>query len=184
MIQRKTALERISPTLVHVYNCTKNNSIDFSSYYLMYGWKPRHPIDIRFGLTLPQAEGHSCNKFFAKHSAWLSWCYELANLHQCKESTCHVWWYDWKMRAPRLEPGNICLVRQKVFGSKHKNRDHWILKEKGWPIWHSLFATNSPDDWHIGPIFNFWSLAGRALQWKTSICDRTRGKMCLNSITL
>ena len=59
------------PTLVHPYNCTKNNATDFSPYYLMYGQKPRLPIDIRFGLTSPQAEEHSHKKFLAKHSAWL-----------------------------------------------------------------------------------------------------------------
>ena len=107
------------PTLVHVYNCTKNHAMDFSPYYLMYRWKPRLPTDIRFGLASPQAEKHSQNKFLAKLSVWLRWCYELADLHQCKESTHHKHRYDWKMRASKLEPGDLCLVRQKVFGGKH-----------------------------------------------------------------
>ena len=42
------------PTLVYAYNCTKNNAMDFSLYYLMYGYKPRLPIDIKFGLTSPK----------------------------------------------------------------------------------------------------------------------------------
>ena len=75
------------PTLMHAYNFTKNHAMDFSPYYLMYGWKPRLPIDIRFRLALPQAEEHSHNKFLANLSAWLRWCYELADLHQCREST-------------------------------------------------------------------------------------------------
>ena len=29
------------------------------------------------------------------------------------------------MKASRLEPGDLCLVRQKVFGGKHKISDHW-----------------------------------------------------------
>ena len=32
------------------YNCTKNNAMDFSPYYLMYRCKPMLPIDIKFGL--------------------------------------------------------------------------------------------------------------------------------------
>ena len=113
------------PTLVHAYDCTKNHATDFSPYYLMYRQKPRLLTDIRFGLASPQAEKHSHNKFLAKVSAQLRWCYELANLHQCKESTHHKCIYDHKMRASKLEPGDLCLVRQRVFGGKCKISDHW-----------------------------------------------------------
>ena len=41
------------PTLVHAYNCTKNNAMDFSPYYLMHRCKPRFPTDIMFGLMSP-----------------------------------------------------------------------------------------------------------------------------------
>ena len=29
------------------------------------------------------------------------------------------------MRASRFEPGDLCLVRQKVFGGNHNIDDHW-----------------------------------------------------------
>ena len=90
----------------------------------MFGWKLRLPIDIKFGLTSSQAEKHS-HKNFGKLNAWLRWCYEQVDLHQCTESTHHKWWYDQKMRAFRLEPGDLCLVKQKVFGDKNKISDHW-----------------------------------------------------------
>ena len=65
------------------------------------------PIDIRSELATPQA-GECChNKFLAKLSAWLRCCYELADLQQCKESTCHKHQYDWKMRTSRLECGDL-----------------------------------------------------------------------------
>ena len=59
------------PTLVHAYNCTKSNAMDFSPYYLMYGCKSRLPIEIQFGLTSPQSEECSHNKFMVKISAQL-----------------------------------------------------------------------------------------------------------------
>ena len=42
------------PTLLHAYNYTKNNATDFSPYYIMYGHKPRLPIDFKFGVMPPQ----------------------------------------------------------------------------------------------------------------------------------
>ena len=98
-----------------------------SLYYLMYGQKPRLPIDNRFRLASPQAEKHSNNKFLGKLNAPLKWCYELADLHQCKEYIHHKHQYDWKMIASKLEPGDLCLVRRKVFGGKHKIGDCWEI---------------------------------------------------------
>ena len=40
----------VVPTLVHVYNCTKSNTMEFSSYYLMFGQKPRLGLNLQFGL--------------------------------------------------------------------------------------------------------------------------------------
>ena len=59
------------PTLVHAYNCTKNNPTNFSPYNLMYGCKPRLPIDIKFGLKSPKTEENSHNKFVARFSGRL-----------------------------------------------------------------------------------------------------------------
>ena len=40
------------PTLVHACNCTRNNVMGFSPYYLMFGRKPHLPIDILFGTNM------------------------------------------------------------------------------------------------------------------------------------
>ena len=75
------AWENYLPTLVHVYNFTKNHAMNFNPYHLMYGWKHGLPIKIRFGQPAPQAEKHAHNQFLAKLSARLRWCHELADLH-------------------------------------------------------------------------------------------------------
>ena len=110
------------PTSVHAYNCIKNNTMDFSPYHLIDRSKHRLPIDIKFGLMSLQIEEYSHNRFVAKLSTQLWQCYEVADRHRCKESTCHKQWYDWKMRASRLQPGDLW---QKVFTGKHKKGDHW-----------------------------------------------------------
>ena len=47
------------PTLVHAYNCTRNNVTGFSQYYLMFGRKPHLPIDLLFGTNTAGLRGDS-----------------------------------------------------------------------------------------------------------------------------
>ena len=49
------------PTLVHAYNCNRNNATAFSPCYLVFGRKPRLPIDILFGTNTGDLRGHKGN---------------------------------------------------------------------------------------------------------------------------
>ena len=51
------------PTLVHAYNCARNNVTDFSLYYLMFGWKPHLPIDTLFGTNTADLKGNTSTKY-------------------------------------------------------------------------------------------------------------------------
>ena len=130
-----------------MYNHTKNNATDFSPYYVMYGRKLRLPTDIKFGLASPQAEDNSHNEFLAKLNAQLRWSYELADLYQCKESTHHKRWYDQKMRASRLESGDLCLVGQNIFVGKHKISDHWENTKYVVVEWHLNLPVYTIKSW-------------------------------------
>ena len=47
--QKKDWKNHVS-AMVHAYNCTKNTATGFSPYYLLFGRKPRLPVDVKFGL--------------------------------------------------------------------------------------------------------------------------------------
>ena len=66
------------PTLVHAYNCTRNNVMGFSPYYLMFGHKPHLPIDLIFGTKTANLKGSSItyNENLKKRMAW---AYQTAN---------------------------------------------------------------------------------------------------------
>ena len=46
------------PTLAHAYNCTRNNAMGFSPYYLIFGCKTCLPIDLIFGTNIANLKGN------------------------------------------------------------------------------------------------------------------------------
>ena len=66
------------PTLVHAYNCTRNNATDFSPYYLMFGWKPHLPIDLILGTDTANLKGNSIT-YVGNLKNRMAWAYKTAN---------------------------------------------------------------------------------------------------------
>ena len=58
---------------------------------------------------------------------WLQWAYEIAKKHIEKEVSRRKLYYDRKVHCMDVIPGDIVLVRQKVFGTQHKIEDRWEL---------------------------------------------------------
>ena len=72
---KSTSREQI-PTLVHAYNCTRNNATGFSPYYLMFGCKPHLSIDLIFGTT--DLKGSSIT-YVENLKKGMAWAYKNAN---------------------------------------------------------------------------------------------------------
>ena len=66
------------PTLLHVYNCTKNSATGFSPYYLMFGCKLHLPIDPIFGTNLAGLKGNHIT-YIENLKKRMAWAYEIAN---------------------------------------------------------------------------------------------------------
>ena len=68
---KNTWREQVS-TLVHAYNCTRNNATGFSPYYLMFGCKLHLPIDLIFGTNLMDLKGNHITYIenLQKRMAW------------------------------------------------------------------------------------------------------------------
>ena len=73
------------PTLVHAYNCTRNNATAFSLFYLMFGRKPQLPIDILFGTNIAELKGNTSAKYVENLKQRLEWAYKTANEVVMKE---------------------------------------------------------------------------------------------------
>ena len=66
------------PTLVHAYNCTRNNVMGFSPYHLMFGCKPHLPIDLIFGTNTADLKGNSIT-YIEDLKKRMAWAYQTAN---------------------------------------------------------------------------------------------------------
>ena len=65
-------------TLAHAYNCTRNNLMGFSPYYLMFGYKQHLPIYLIFGTNTVDLKGNSIT-YIENLKKRMAWAYQTAN---------------------------------------------------------------------------------------------------------
>ena len=97
------------PTLRHAYNCTRNNATGFSTYYLMFGWKPHLPIDLLFGTNTADLKGNSIT-YIENLKKRIEWVHQTANEAIKKEQERNKQRYDWKARCAKLMVGDKVLL--------------------------------------------------------------------------
>lgn len=74
----KTHWHHFVKPLVHACNCTKNDTTGFAPYELMFGRKPRLPVDLAVGLPFSSQTFKSHSQYVEKLKATLLERYKLA----------------------------------------------------------------------------------------------------------
>ena len=90
-----TWIEQV-PTLMHAYNCTRNNATGFSPYYLMFGQKPCLPVDLIFGTNTADLKGSSIT-YVENLKRRIEWAYQTANEVIKREQERNKQCYDHKV---------------------------------------------------------------------------------------
>ena len=121
---RKNWPEWVS-TLTHAYNATMCHATGFSLFILMYGRIPILPIDVEFGVALPDLSHASCQNYAEKLRAHLKWAYKVAKENNDHEAARHKQYYGEKFKCMKIISGDLILVRVKAFNPDHKITDHW-----------------------------------------------------------
>ena len=111
-------------TLTNAYNATMCHVTGFSPFFLMYGRIPILPIDVEFGVALPDLSHASRQNYAEKLKAHLKWVYKVAKDTNDHESA-RLKKYDLKYKCMKVVPGDLVLVKVKAFGPDHKIANQW-----------------------------------------------------------
>ena len=111
-------------TVVHAYNCTRNDVTKFSPFMLMFGREPRLPVDILLGVN-QENNGKNYGKYVSDLREKLEAAYKIAQLNSKKDKTRHKEHYDLKTRGAVISPGDRVLVRNVSIRGKNKLADKW-----------------------------------------------------------
>lgn len=55
--EQKADLKSFVAPLVQAYNATRSDATGYTPHYLMFGWHPRLPIDVFFGMDINKEKG-------------------------------------------------------------------------------------------------------------------------------
>ena len=91
----------------------------------MYGRYPILPIDIEFGVTLPDLAAAKRQNYAQKLKEHLKWAFKTVIEVNDKEAAQHKKYYDQRFKCMKMEPGDLVPVRVKAFGPDHKIADRW-----------------------------------------------------------
>ena len=117
--------------IVHAYNATHSAMTGFSPHYLMFGQKPRLPVDFYFAtfrsteVPMRQASTKHVDEYMASVQDSLRTTLQEAQTQSMAEACWQKWYYDHKMGTMNLKPGNLVLVKADAFKGKRKIRDRW-----------------------------------------------------------
>ena len=93
-------------TLVYAYNCTHSNATGFSPYYLLYGQHPLLPINIEFGVFVPELSEAVTYKYVQNLKKILENAFQKANAFCEKEAVRSKQRFDRAARCSKLLPGD------------------------------------------------------------------------------
>ena len=116
-------------------------------HYLMFGWRPRLPVNFYFptigGTAAPKREASTkcVNKYVASVQDRLRTALQEVQTQTMAEACWQKWCYDQKIGTVNLKSGDLVLVKVDAFKGKSKIKDRW--EEDTWEVVHQI-TTNVP----------------------------------------
>ena len=113
-------------SIIIAYNSTRSLVTGYSPYYLMFGCRPRLPIDLLLPMRRTQMLTCTIDEYVASLYDCLRESLAIAQDCAAKEAQRQKWLYDRKVGAVELRPGDHVLVRLDAFrGQRKKLKNRW-----------------------------------------------------------
>ena len=128
--------------IVHTYNANCSAITRYSPHYLMFGWRPRLPLDFYF-LTIGSSKAPT-REASAKHvdeyiaSVWdrLRTTLWEVQAQSTVEAYPQKWYYNRKIGTVNLKPGDLVLVKADAFKGNRKIKERW--EKDTWEMVHQI----------------------------------------------
>ena len=130
--------------IVHAYNATCSAVTRYSPHYLMLGWQPKLLVNFIYPTIgsnkapMREASAKSVGMYVASVRDRLRSTLQEAQAQLTVETCLQKWYYDWKIGAVNLKPGDLVLVKVDAWNRKRKIKDRW--EEEAWEEVHQIVA--------------------------------------------
>ena len=148
---RKACWSEHLPELLMAYNATCSAVTGYSPYYLLFGRRPRIPVDHLFPTLHDSPHQTKMEVSVAAMQKRLKEAFTVARCLTSEVVTRQCHYYDRKAGAVALQPGDVVMVRTNGFVGKRKVKDHWedggfIVESQleDWPV-HKVKCPTSDD---------------------------------------
>ena len=139
---RKACWSEHLPELLMAYNATCSAVTGYSPYYLLFGRRPRIPVDYLFPTLRDSPHQTKMEVSVVAMQKRLKEAFTVARCLTSEEVARQCRYYDCKAGAVALQPGDVVMVRTDGFVGKRKVKDHWedgafivMSQLEDWPIY-------------------------------------------------
>ena len=130
------------PELLLAYNATRSAVTGYSSYYLLFGRRPRIPVDYLFPTLRDSPHQTKMEVSVVAMQKRLKEALTVARHLTSEEVARQCRYYDRKAGTVALQPGDVVMVRTNGFVGKWKVKDQWedggfIVESQleDWPVY-------------------------------------------------
>ena len=139
---RKACWSELLPELLLVYNATHSAVTGYSPYYLLFGRRPRIPVDCLFPTLHDSPHQTKMEVSVVAMQKRVKEAFTVARHLTSEEVARQCRYYDRKAGAVALQPGDVVMVRTDGFVGKRKVKDRWedggfIVESQleDWPVY-------------------------------------------------